>query len=190
MSELIEAAKNSDHETLGKLLAREGAAVDEQDDVGWTPLSYAAGRGDVEAVKLLLDHGADVTQTGRDLRTPLEIAKAAGRREVAALLTEAEKEKGVWVDPRGTRPYCKAYLLQDLRRFPGWSESEPEAPAEASEPDDAGPLSDESVVYVHQDLTVTRSIWHGEDVVFDRVTPEWEQFCVGELEFAVPEDLL
>ncbi|MFD0385167.1 hypothetical protein ACFQ2B_31805 [Streptomyces stramineus] len=44
------------------------------------------------------------------------------------------------------------------------------------------------MLYLHHDLTVTRSLWHGEDVVFDAVTPEWERFCRETLAFAVPDD--
>ena len=194
---VIEAAKNGDREALAKLLA-EGADVDEQDEQGWTPLNWAAGKGDTETVRLLLAKGADVTKTGRDMRTPLAIAKAAGRKEVAQVLTEAEKERGVWVDPRTTRPYCKAYYLRDLRAFDGWSEGrknwkEEEPEAKQGEEGGAGGekgFTDEDIVYIHQDFTVTKSMWHDESVIFDEITPAWQEFCEGRLEFAIPEDLL
>jgi len=41
-------------------------------------------------------------------------------------------------------------------------------------------------VFLHQDLTVTSSMWHNEDVVFDNVTPEWQEFCHTVLNFRVP----
>lgn len=196
MSELkvIEAVKNDDREAIEKLLA-DGADVNEQDEHGWTPLNWAAGKGDVETVKLLLEKGADITLTGRDMRNPLMIAKAASRKEVAEVLTEAEKEKGVWVDPRETRPYCKAYYLKDLRKFEAWSEREPEGvegngDAGGDDEEPRWPLTDESIVYLHQDFTVTRDMWHGEEVIYDDVTPKWRKFCEKKLEFAIPEDLL
>lgn len=191
--QLIDAAKLGDAQRIAQLLGN-GADVHERDDKGWTPLNWAAGAGHLETVELLLEHGADVTYTGQDDRTPLMIAKAADRDQVAEILTRAEQEKGVWVDPRETRPYCKAYHLGDLRKFPDWSEPTPGADGSGSEgaseesEDDA--LTDASIVYVHQDFTVTRSMWHGEDVVFDDVTAEWRAFCASELEFAIPEDLL
>lgn len=175
---VIDAVKEGDRDRLRQILA-EGAAVDEQDEQGWTPLNWAAGRGDAEAVALLLDHGADLTMTGRDDRTPLMIARAAGHGEVVDTLTAAEQQRGVWRDPRLDRPYCRAYHLRDLRAFDGWHD-----------PEGGEPLTDESVVYLHQDFTVTRSMWHGEDVVHSAVTSEWRAFCEGRLDFAVPDDLL
>ena len=61
---VIEAVKNCDLETLKDLL-EERADVNEQDEQGWTALNWAAGRGDAQAVSLLLEHGADVARTGR-----------------------------------------------------------------------------------------------------------------------------
>ncbi len=195
-SEVIEAVKEGDVEKVRRLL-EQPAAVHARDEQGWTPLNWAAGKGDTEMVRLLLDHGADVTETGRDNRTPLRIAKAAGRKEAAEILTAAEKDKGVWEDPRETRPYCRAYYLRDLRRFSGWSEDVPAAqddPGGAGTADAAGEedsaLNDSSIVYLHQDFTVTRSMWHDEDVVYQEVTPEWRSFCAKDLGFAIPDDLV
>lgn len=179
---LIEAAKAGEGERLERLL-NEGADVHEQDEQGWTALNWAAGRGDVESVRLLLDNGADVTLTGRDGRTPLMIAKAANRSEVGEVLAEQEKKLGVWEDPRQTRPYCCAFYLRDLRRHDGWQE--PEAAEGEGEA-----LSDDSIVYLHQDFTVTRSMWHGEDVLLAEPDDAWRSYCEEELGFAIPEDLL
>lgn len=193
-TKVIEAAKNGDRETLEKLLD-EGADVNEQDEHGWTPLNWAAGAGDVETVQLLLDKGADVTKTGRDNRTPLMIAKAADRKDVAKILTEKEKELGVWEDPRETQPYCKAYYLKDLRQYDSWSDIATEPTVEVEEAEEGEEAEtreaqDDDIVYVHQDFTVTESMWHGEDVIVGEVTPEWKEFCQSKLEFAIPEDLL
>jgi uncharacterized protein len=175
-TDVIEAVKNGDIQTIERLLAG-GAPINEQDEHGWTPLNWAAGKGDATAVALLLARGADVTLTGRDNRTPLMIAKAAGRDDAARLLTEAEQQRDVWQDPRTTREYCKAYLAGDVQRFAGAPETLMAAAAD-------------DVVYLHQDFTVTRSMWHGEDVLVDAVTPEWKAFCAGTLAFDIPADLL
>jgi hypothetical protein len=173
---LIEAVRSGDLPALRRLLAA-GAAVDERDEQGWTPLAWAAGRGDLEAVEALLVQGADCAAKGRDERTPATIARAAGRQEVAARLAAAERQRGLVAEPCPGRPYCRAYRLADLRRFDLWRQ----------QPGDG--LRDEDVVYVHQDVTVTRSMWHDEAVVFDEITPEWRAFCEQQLAFAVPADL-
>lgn len=189
-TKVIEAAKDGDRDTLETLLDG-GADINEQDEEhGWTALCWASGAGDVETVKLLLEKGADVTLTGRDNRTPLMIAKAADRKEVAKILTEKEKELGVWEDPRETQPYCKAYYLKDLRQFDDWSEIATEPLVEEDEDEEPRPAQDDDIVYIHQDFTVTESMWHGEDVIVDEVTPEWKTFCESKLEFAIPEDQL
>lgn len=179
--QLINAVRNGRQEELIQILS-DGSDPNVRDEQGWTPLNWAAGRGDAEAVKTLLDHGADPTATGRDNRTPLMIAKAAGRSDVVRLLTEAEQEKGAWQDPRESRPYCRAYYLRDLEPFAGW-------PSQTGAGGD-GEASRDEVVYLHQDFTVTASMWHGEDVLFDQVSTEWRAFCVETLDFAIPEDLL
>ncbi|MGE0491129.1 MAG: ankyrin repeat domain-containing protein [Vulcanimicrobiota bacterium] len=56
---------------------------------GWSALHWAAARGDLEQVELLLEHGA-VPRDGR--ASPLHLACASGHREVAARLLEAGAE--------------------------------------------------------------------------------------------------
>jgi hypothetical protein len=65
--------------------------------------------------------------------------------------------------------------VSDLRAFPSFTETQQ--------------LADDDVVFLHQDYTVTRSIWAGEDVLFDNVTDEWKNFCNTELRFVVPDAL-
>lgn len=175
----MEAVKAGDAAAAERALAA-GASADERDERGWTALCWAAGRGDAALVRLLVDGGADVTLTGTDGRTPLMIARAAGRAEAAEILEAAEKARGVWQDPSETRKHCKAFRIADLRGYDAWSEGlGPEEDA----------LSEEHVVYLHQDFTVTRSIWPGEQVVFAGDTPEWRGYCERTLGFALPADL-
>ncbi len=74
--------------------------------------------------------------------------------------------------------YCKAYKLQDLRQFSGWTES----PAAEGE----GALSDQDICYIWDDFTVVRSPIQNKDVLFTAVTPEWRQFCQTVLHFEIP----
>jgi hypothetical protein len=191
--QLIEAVKAGNLVTVEALLAS-GVDVHQQDEQGWTPLNWAAGKGDVALVQLLLKHGADVFTVGRDQRTPYMIALAAARIEVAKLFREAEeKAGGTQRQSQQPRKYCKAYYLKDLRRFPEWSEShinwQGDAAKNAAESSEVQDFSDHDIVFIHQDLTVTQSMWHNENVLLNQITPAWEEFCTTVLHFQVPDDL-
>ena len=182
---LIDAAKAGDLSRVESQL-KSGTPVDVTDEQGWTALSHAAGKGFVDLVKLLVNSGADVFKTGRDNRTPYLIALAAGRAEAAKFLRDVEQA----IDPekaksiRPPRPYSKAYHVRDLRAFEAW----PAIEASLSS-GESGESIDDRIVFVHQDFTVTESMWHNEGVIFDKVTPEWRKFCEHTLGFKVPDDL-
>lgn len=73
------------------------------------------------------------------------------------------------------RNYCKAYLLGDLRRYPGWPER------------GSGDWADDSVVYIWDDFTVVRNPMQiNEMPLLDAADEEWERFCRDELAFEVP----
>lgn len=58
------------------------------DNRGWTPLHYAARRGvNPEFVERLLAAGADPCAVTADGRTPLDVAREAGRTRIVAVLT-------------------------------------------------------------------------------------------------------
>lgn len=176
MSELmlIEAAKAGDIEHI-KALIDSGAELEQRDDYGWTALNWAAGKGYTGIIETLADAGADIANTGRDNRTAYRIALAAAHVESAALLLRLQRERGIGLETEA-RPYCKAYPIEELRKFPGWREHR------------AG-LADDAVVYLHQDYSVTLSIWHRENVLFESDSPEWEAFCKRRLAFSVPTEL-
>ncbi|NJR62584.1 MAG: hypothetical protein HC769_29555 [Cyanobacteria bacterium CRU_2_1] len=71
--------------------------------------------------------------------------------------------------------YCKAYLVQQLRHYPGWHEQGTEK------------LADDHVLYLQENYVVTNGIFKDEQIVFDQVTPEWQEFCHAVLQFEIPD---
>lgn len=187
--QLVEAIKSGDSSKAEELI-RAGADVNQQDDQGWTPLNFAAGTGNLGIVKLLVEKGASVFTVGRDLRTPYLIALAAGHVEVVKYLREVEEE-APHNSTRRERKYCKAYYVRDLRKFPGWSESRirwnERRDKDAADQSDQG-LTDDSIVYLHEDFSVTQSMWHNESIIFDQIDDDWKKFCSETLHFKVPDD--
>lgn len=187
--QLIDAVKTGQPAKVEEAL-NAGADIHQQDEQGWTPLNWAAGRGSVEIVSLLLNRGADVSRTGRDQRTPYKIALAAKHTDVARLLKKAEQAINGASGDSTSRNYARAYLLGELRKFNDWREEKinwkETIPAE--ENGKSRELSDDDVVFVQEDFTVTQLIWPGENVIFNRTTPEWVDFCTKELQFKVPDD--
>jgi uncharacterized protein len=178
---IIDAVKNGDYSTA-ELLINKGSDVNQQDEQGWTPLNFAAGKGDLSLVKLLVEKGADIFKVGRDMRTPYMIALSAGRVSAVNYLREIEDNFPGEKPARPPQKHCKAYYLKDLRAHPGWSENRIDW-KEKKEADDGD--IDDKVVYIHQDLTVTESAWHGENVIFQNVDSAWEEFCVNSLKFVI-----
>ena len=85
--------------------------------------------------------------------------------------------------------YCKAYLIDDLRKFSGWNEAAREEQAQGAngtESTDAPGLG--SALFVQEDYTVTGGIFLDEHVVLERPTPEWIEFCRDTLKFAPPAE--
>jgi len=190
---LISAIRAKDAVAVETLLAST-ANIDEGDEQGWSPLNHAAGVGDLSMIQLLVEKGADVFHVGRDNRTPYMIALAAARIDAAKYLrevedrTDADRAKRL----RSERKYCKAFYLAKLRQFSGWSESRinwKSKGANDAAQDAEGAFNDDKVVFIHQDFTVTESIWPGENVVFNENNEEWREFCGGVLGFRVPDDL-
>jgi len=187
--QLIDAVKTGQLARVEEAL-NSGADIHQQDEQGWTPLNWAAGRGDLEIMRLLLARGADVFRVGRDQRTPYKIAVAARHVEAARLLKETEQAVNGTGNDSALKNYARAYLLGDLRKFSGWREEKVNwknaGPADQNGGSQA--LSDSDVVFLHQDFTVTELIWPGENVIFNQATPEWQEFCVQELQFRVLDD--
>jgi len=60
-------------------------------DNGYTPLAYAAMRGSLSMIELLLRNGADPTQATQEGDTPVELALRFGHAELADALKHARR---------------------------------------------------------------------------------------------------
>ncbi len=89
--------------------------------------------------------------------------------------------------------YCKAYLAKQLREYPEWTEAAENArpvsdETEGEDQNDAPrALTDDSILYVHENFVVTDGIFMDENIIFDAVTDRWKGFCQDNLSFSVPE---
>lgn len=70
-------------------LLDQGAAIDDRDASGRTPLMLAIGQNQIEAVRLLLDRGADPNVADNHGLTPLQLAQQSKFDDIAALLIKA-----------------------------------------------------------------------------------------------------
>lgn len=81
--------------------------------------------------------------------------------------------------------YCKAYLAKQFRQFEQWHENAIEQQIEDGQSSQVF-LQDDDVLYLQENYTVTYGIFQDEQIVFNQVTPEWQQFCQAVLKFEVP----
>jgi ankyrin repeat protein len=80
-----------DHAGTIALLLGKGLNIDTRGDRGRTMLTEAARTGDVEAVKVLLAHHADVTIADDSGQTPASYARQFGHQEIESLLASAKE---------------------------------------------------------------------------------------------------
>lgn len=82
------------HEVL-ELLLKGGAAVNLKGVNDWTPAHMAAARDDVEALRLLVGHGADlaIRTSIDDYATPLEEARSLGKDKAASYLESTAQQR-------------------------------------------------------------------------------------------------
>ena len=81
--------------------------------------------------------------------------------------------------------YCKAYPIAKLNEFGDWAKyyrkPENDRPVTEDQKDD--------YLFLQENFTVTKGIFLDEDIVFDKITSEWENFCKNTLNFEIPADV-
>jgi len=88
--------------------------------------------------------------------------------------------------------YCKAYYAKDFRQFDGWEENldnlriEKEYKGHEEVEIKRTELKDDDILYLQENYIVTDGIMKDENIIFDKVTDEWKEFCEKTLEFEIP----
>lgn len=88
--------------------------------------------------------------------------------------------------------YCKAYSIPKLRGYSGWTEQaqntrkEKQKGADGKEVEVTRALTDSDFLYLQENYVVTDGIFKDENIIFDKVTPEWIAYCQEVLKFEIP----
>ena len=86
--------------------------------------------------------------------------------------------------------YCKAYSVSKFRLFSQWTEKTENTRKENQKIDDQEVeikrvLTDDDFLYLQENYTVTDGIFKDENIIFDNVTVEWQEFCHKTLGFEI-----
>ncbi len=92
------------------------APLEEQDDLGYTPLHTAASNGRFEIVTMLLDNGAHIQAKTNADATPLHLAAAAGSAQTVKLLM-AKKADRTAPDAQKRTPLDAARTMLKMGHF-------------------------------------------------------------------------
>ncbi|KAK4054224.1 hypothetical protein OIV83_001250 [Microbotryomycetes sp. JL201] len=89
MSRLHELAVQGDAEAISIYIKQAGSSInlDELDSYGFSPLHLATDRGHAEAVRILLDAGADPLLQDEDGNIALDLARISEHDDIVALLS-------------------------------------------------------------------------------------------------------
>lgn len=138
----LDSIKENDLAACNDMLSKASQSIDINalNDAGLTPLHQAVLEDNVEAVRLLLEHGAEVNKVDTDTWTPLHAACAEGHAEIVRLLLWKGAKKEVKTTD-GERP-LDLIDASDLQTIGAMLESETARNARIEE-DSAFTISDE-----------------------------------------------
>jgi len=86
------AIASSDMKSVLKTVIEQGAYVNIRNDVGFTPLLFAAHENDLDAVKKLIAHGADLNRAENDGWTAIHFAADYGNAEMVKALFDGHAD--------------------------------------------------------------------------------------------------
>ncbi len=104
--EALRNAARLGHSNEVRALLASGVPPDAREEKSWTPLTHAAGSGELECARLLLEAGADPGGAGGG-KTPLMAAAGAGSVETIRLLLAAGADVNAKPGPRGVPSFMK-----------------------------------------------------------------------------------
>ena len=88
--------------------------------------------------------------------------------------------------------YCKAYYAKNFRGFSDWEENLENLRKETVDKDGKEEevarteLLDDDILYLQENYIVTDGIFKDENIIFDKITDSWKEFCEKELGFEIP----
>lgn len=90
------AAANGDMDAIRNLLQKTPQSIEEKDELGFTPLAWAAKAGQIDAASLLLSLGANPNAINSGGRYPIDWAATSGHLPVVKLLADkTSNDQGV-----------------------------------------------------------------------------------------------
>ncbi len=117
---LHQAASKGDTRTLRDILrSATGCQLEVLDDKGWTPLHKACQNGHLEAVKFLIEAGANISGSMEQPVTPIQLATYVGKTNVVKYLLELQDDIAEYVKSRESRVLALAAKMSknDILRF-------------------------------------------------------------------------
>jgi ankyrin repeat protein len=86
----LHSAVINGHAAVARFLLEKGALPEAKTKSDWTPCHFAADRGDVETMAVLLDHHADWQALNSGEQNPLELALANGHQNIIEMVRQRQ----------------------------------------------------------------------------------------------------